>query len=215
MKEMWLARVVWRAEKNETPGGGSDSHWWEVQICEEDGTSLLVHCNEQEATMKRDSESASGPLVVTRAHRSTWVKTSEIWRPADRMPPTVGARVEVSEHTGAVRVGTVLEPKGAKYRTEDGVTTLLPVESGSWMVDTGTHPIVWWRPVKWQLTRADVRVFFDQPIWKRRRLLLDAGVDVGSEDHTGRSWGQLVRLVVDTEEGDLPGFLTALRALAK
>jgi len=201
-----LPRVVWRAEKNGCPGGATmDDHWWIVNVDEEVGSSLLVKCDQEAATM----EGEHTRLEVTRAHRATWVKSSEIWRPVDGMPPTVGARVEISEHTGAFRVGTVLE----REIDDDHPGTMTP-----WMVDTGTHPIVWWRPVQWQLTRADVRLFLNQPIWKRKRLLLDAGVEDEfnlAGNHSGRSWGRAIKAVVDSDDGDLPGFLTALRALAK
>lgn len=204
-----LPRVVWRAEKNEFPGGTSADHWWIMSVDEEAGNSLLIRCNSQEATMKRDN--SLGPLVVTRAYGFTWVKSSEIWRPADQMPPTVGARVEICEHTGAVRVGTVLEPRPLTTPGTD-LTTM------GWMVDTGTHPIVWWRPVEWQATREDIRLFLSQPIHMRWRLLRDHG---GAEDieemiqprTSPTEWGTYLKSVVD--DGDLPGFLTALRALAK
>ena len=110
--------------------------------------------------------------------------------------------MEVCEHTGAVRVGTVLK----RESDDDHPGTMTP-----WMVDTGTYPIVWWRPAKWIMERADVRLFLGQPIWKRRRLLLDAGVDV-DEKHRHR-WGSFLNKLA---QGDrLPDFLTAVRALAK
>jgi len=208
-----LPRVVWRAEKNGTPDGATSAdHWWIVNVDEEIGNSLLVKCNQEAATM---AGCILTSLEVTRAHRATWVKSSEVWRAADRMPPTVGARVEISEHTGAVRVGTVLEPE-----LISGLDDADHLTKGPWMVDTGTHPIVWWRPVKWALTTTDVHLFLEQPIWRRVKLLKDSGGDgpeplTSAGEHRGGEWGALIKSMIESPDGDLPGFLTALRALAK